>query len=154
MHMRIVALCIRNGHNRNDANEEIISSTCNMEFRLFAISITCSLSLYFVFFSFFRFFFQRVRALQKKRERARRKKLNKKPIQKKLNTKNAWYMECGTRPLPLEWRTTRLYCYFGICWLTSAGKCLFYVWTENINTKVILHERKNSERKRERGKRK
>lgn len=65
-----------------------------------------------------------------------------------LNAENTWYMECETRPLLSRWRTTRLYCYFGICWLTSAGKCLFYVWTENINTKVIPHKEKKAERER------
>lgn len=44
MHMRLLVLRIHCGCNRNDANEEIISSTCNMEFRLYIRSLVFSSS--------------------------------------------------------------------------------------------------------------
>lgn len=127
MHMRI-AFRSQYTSNRNNANKEIILSTCNMEFP-FSVFVRSW------------FFLPWTSRLAKKGG------TNRKPMRKTLTVEYTWCMECEERPLLAKWRTARLYCYFGICWLASAGKCLFYVWTENINIKVIPSKKRKRRRR-------
>lgn len=81
----------------------------------------------------------------KKKPKKKSKEKNE-SIQMTLDAKNALYMESKTCPPLSKWRTTQFYCYLGIYWSSSIGRCLFYVWTGNINIKVIPF-RKEDERK-------
>lgn len=139
-------------HNGNDANEEIILSTCNTEFSVFffffiflngfrsrvvsryVARVFAPLSCPFEFlaicvlacFSIQCAHTHRKKELIQKRMFQCREKERKKAWKKMLDTWNVKRARYFSKTNNYN-NSTRLYCYFGICWFVSAGKCLFYV---------------------------